>query len=75
MQELYLQLQNLKRTDKYSLLLIAAVAVCLAIKFLAIGNKIISYRPAAKQGAAYAKFISRRTAAACKLSQLCGRIP
>ena len=36
MQELYLQLQNLKRTDKYSLLLIAAVAVCLAIKFLAI---------------------------------------
>ena len=36
MQEFYLQLQNLKRTDKYSLLLIAAVAVCLAIKFLAI---------------------------------------
>ena len=36
MQELYLQLQNLKRTDKYSLLLIAAVAVCLVIKFLAI---------------------------------------
>lgn len=36
MQELYLQLQNLKRTDKYSLLLIAAMAVCLAIKFLAI---------------------------------------
>ena len=36
MQEVYLQLQNLKRTDKYSLLLIAAVAVCLAIKFLAI---------------------------------------
>ena len=36
MQELYLQLQNLKRTDKYSLLLIVAVAVCLAIKFLAI---------------------------------------
>ena len=36
MQELNLQLQNLKRTDKYSLLLIAAVAVCLAIKFLAI---------------------------------------
>ena len=36
MQELYLQLQNLKRTDKYSLLLIAAVAVCLAIKFLAV---------------------------------------
>lgn len=36
MQELYLQLQNLKRTDKYSLLLIAAVAVCLAIKLLAI---------------------------------------
>ena len=36
MQKLYLQLQNLKRTDKYSLLLIAAVAVCLAIKFLAI---------------------------------------
>ena len=35
MQELYLQLQNLKRTDKYSLLLIAAVAVCLAIKLLA----------------------------------------
>ena len=36
MQEFYLQLQNLKRTDKYSLLLIAAVAVCLTIKFLAI---------------------------------------
>ena len=36
MQKLYLLLQNLKRTDKYSLLLIAAVAVCLAIKFLAI---------------------------------------
>lgn len=36
MQEFYLQLQNLKRTDKYSLLLIAAVAVCLVIKFLAI---------------------------------------
>ena len=36
MQEFYLQLQNLKRTDKYSLLLIAAVTVCLAIKFLAI---------------------------------------
>ena len=36
MQEFYLQLQNLKRTDKYSLLLIAAVAACLAIKFLAI---------------------------------------
>ena len=36
MQELYLQLRNLKRTDKYSLLLIAAVAVCLAIKFFAI---------------------------------------
>ena len=36
MQEFYLQLQNLKCTDKYSLLLIAAVAVCLAIKFLAI---------------------------------------
>ena len=36
MQEVYLQLQNLKRTDKYSLLLIAAVTVCLAIKFLAI---------------------------------------
>ena len=36
MQEFYLQLQNLKRTDKYSLTLIVAVAVCLAIKFLAI---------------------------------------
>lgn len=36
MQEFYLQLQNLKRADKYSLLLIAAAAVCLAIKLLAL---------------------------------------
>ncbi len=36
MQELYLQLQNLKRSDKYSLLLIAALFICLLIKFAAL---------------------------------------
>lgn len=49
MQEFYLQLQNLKRTDKYSLLLIAAMAVCLAIKLLALDplqNKIIQTQAA-----------------------------
>ena len=35
MQELYLQLQNLKRTDKYCLIFIAALLLCLAIKILA----------------------------------------
>ena len=31
MQDLYLQLQNLKRTDKYCLIFIAALLLCLAI--------------------------------------------
>ena len=35
MQDLYLQLQNLKRTDKYCLIFIAALLLCLAIKILA----------------------------------------
>lgn len=35
MQDLYLQLQNLKRTDKYCLIFIAALFLCLAIKILA----------------------------------------
>lgn len=34
MQDLYLQLQNLKRTDKYCLIFIAALFLCLAIKIL-----------------------------------------
>ncbi len=43
MQELYLKLQNLKHTDKYSLILIAALVLCIAIKTLALDllqNKI-----------------------------------
>lgn len=43
MQELYLKLQNLKHTDKYSLILIAALVLCMAIKTLALDplqNKI-----------------------------------
>ncbi len=43
MQELYLKLQNLKRTDKSSLFLIAVLALCMAIKTVAIDplqNKI-----------------------------------
>lgn len=35
MQDLYLQLQNLKRTDKYCLIFIAALLLCMAIKILA----------------------------------------
>lgn len=35
MQDLYLQLQNLKRTDKYCLIFIASLFLCLAIKILA----------------------------------------
>lgn len=35
MQDLYLQLQNLKRTDKYSLIFIAALLLCMSIKILA----------------------------------------
>ena len=35
MQDLYLQLQNLKRTDKYCLIFIASLLLCLAIKILA----------------------------------------
>lgn len=35
MQDLYLQLQNLKRTDKYRLIFIASLLLCLAIKILA----------------------------------------
>ena len=35
MQDLYLQLQNLKRTYKYCLIFIAALLLCLAIKILA----------------------------------------
>ena len=35
MQDLYLQLQNLKLTDKYCLIFIAALLLCLAIKILA----------------------------------------
>lgn len=35
MQDLYLQLQNLKRTDKYCLIFIVSLFLCLAIKILA----------------------------------------
>lgn len=35
MQDLYLQLQNLKRTDKYCLIFIASLLLCMAIKILA----------------------------------------
>ncbi len=43
MQEIYLQFKNLKRSDKYSLLLIGALLLCLLVKFAAIDtlqNKI-----------------------------------
>ena len=32
MQDLYLQLQNLKRTDKYCLIFIAALFLCLTLQ-------------------------------------------
>lgn len=35
MQDLYLQLQNLKRTDKYCLIFIVSLFLCLTIKILA----------------------------------------
>lgn len=35
MQDLYLQLQNLKRTDKYCLIFIASLLLCMVIKLLA----------------------------------------